>query len=65
VDIKKSKQVPDSQGNAASMDMGDYVSRSGSFQYGANVPSASIDIEGAEEDNKFGVPSNIAGKPKE
>jgi hypothetical protein len=57
MDIKKQRWVRDGQGNQASEDAGDYVSRSGSWQYGANVPSQYIDSESQEEDLKFGVPN--------
>jgi hypothetical protein len=60
VDIKKKRQVPNGQGNAASMDNGDFVSRSCSWQSGADVSSDAIDAESQEEDMKFGVPSDIA-----
>lgn len=60
MDIKAKRWVPGGQGNAASEDNGDFVSRSSSWQMGAITKSQDIDAEKAEEDNKFGVP-NLPG----
>jgi hypothetical protein len=58
MDIIRKRWVKNGNGNAASEDAGDYVSRSGSWQYGANVVSAAIDEESQEENLKFGVPDS-------
>jgi len=57
MDIKNARLVKGAQGNAATeYNSTHWFVRAGSFQYGAEVDTAAIEAEKAEQDKRFGVP---------